>query len=115
MTTSKVISNTQTSNSYSSIAMLSMLAAGTLIGGLTLVSVPSVEVGQSKVLSKYYSTMNASSYDSYTNVSKDEYLLKVSVEELIGTLYSKMLVSQESLGREFKDIYFKNAWNLYDN
>ncbi len=113
MMTNKVISNTQESSTNSRVALLSLWTAGVLVGGLVL-SVPADKTLDQRI-AKYYSAMDDnSSYDSFTDLLKAESLDNVAFDEIIGSFYQKMLVSQEELGDEFKNVYFKNSWNLYE-
>lgn len=110
----KVIASTQEQNTYSGIAMLSIWTAGVLLGGI-LVTVP---VNKSPALrtAKYYSDMRDSSYDSHSDIFKTgSFAANMAIDELIGLFYEKILKSQEELERDFNSVYFKNAWNLYEN
>lgn len=41
--------------------------------------------------------------------------VKINIEDIISKLYAKLTESQEGLGQEFKSVYFKNAWSLYES
>lgn len=40
---------------------------------------------------------------------------EITFKDIISQLYIKLSASQEDLGHEFKNVYFKNAWNLYES
>lgn len=71
--------------------------------------------GQVELSEKYHSEMDANSYDSCTNVLQESFATGITFEGIMSTLYTKLTVSQEDLGHEFKSVYFKNAWDLYES
>lgn len=111
MMINETISNTQTPSSYASIAVWT-LCAGTLAYGLVY-GMQGVDVAYP--IFRYSSRMDASSYDSYTNLLQDRTVSDVSMEEIIGAFYAKLLQSKEDLGSDFNTVYFKNIRKLYDN
>ncbi|HDO8002690.1 hypothetical protein SDA20_10190 [Legionella pneumophila serogroup 1] len=98
--------NTQTQGTYSKLAALSILVA---VGNGLL-----IDRGQEEPR-VYYSKMDASSYDSFTNIVNENPSAHMTAEDIITNLYTKLVNAQEDIGPEFNSVYFKNAWNLYES
>ncbi len=113
MITNKVVSNTQESSTCSRVALLPLWSAGVLVAGIAL-SVSTEHVSNQRPTKYYSTTDNRSSYDSFTDLLKADSLETVNFGEIIEAFYQKIVVSQEELDDEFKNVYFKNAWNLYE-
>jgi hypothetical protein len=115
MTINKIISGTPESNTYSNVALLSIWAGNALLGGMPI-AMPSQNNILDQCATQYYSVMKDSSYDSHSNIFKEESLsaANMAIDQLIGLFYQKVLQSQEQLEYDFNNVYFKNAWNLYE-
>jgi hypothetical protein len=107
----RTISNTQTAGTYTAIAALGVTLSLVLSGAS---NVPSVTKYESMVGNKY-SIINNSSYDSFSNRFTGELqFYPEDFQQEISALYSRLLLSQQSLGKEFEKILVENLWDLYE-